>query len=415
MKITSFFLIAVLSSSVFARAHCAEPANTETANSEPAVSVSPADKDAGLYSDGTRAIDESRWPEAVDLFNKVVQQHGQRAEGALYWRAYAENKEGQPATAISTCAALRHTYPKSEWLDECAALEIEIRGHSGQPVQPQAEQDEELKLLALNAIMQQDESHAIPAIRQILDGNSSDKLKERALFVLSQSNSKQAQDLIGQIARGQANPGLRIKAIHMLSIRGKQSVDLLADIYQHSSDDAVKKAILQSYLATGSPDKLVEAARSESNPQLVTTAVQSLGAMGATAQLQTLYKETKSGEVKEHIINSLIAAGTKGAEVLGTIAATERDPELRRRAIRNLGISGGPDLAPKLVSIYQVNNEPDTKKAAVEALFLAGDAHDLITLAKAEKDPALKQRIVQQLGIMRSPEASAYMLEILNK
>jgi HEAT repeat protein len=411
MKATSLFFTAVLISSIFApRTHSAE-----LATSEPVTSVSATDKDAALYYDVTRAINEGRWSDAIALFNKVVQQHGQRAEGALYWRAYAENKEGQPARAISTCAELRHIDSKSEWLDECGALEIEIRGHSAQPVQPQAEQDEDLKLLALNAIMQQDEARAIPAIQQILNGNGSDKLKERALFVLSQSNSKQAQDLIGQIARGQSNPALQVKAIHMLSIRGKQSVELLGDIYRHSSNDAVKKAILQSYLVTGSPDKLVEAARNESDPQLVKTAMQSLGAMGATTQLQAFYNETKSSEAKEHIINSLIAAGPKGAAVLGTIAATEQDPDLRRRAIRNLGISGGPDLAPKLVSTYQNNNDPDTKKAAVEALFLAGDAHDLVTLAKAEKDSALKQKIVQQLSIMHNQEATAYMVEILNK
>ncbi|HEY6618800.1 MAG TPA: HEAT repeat domain-containing protein [Steroidobacteraceae bacterium] len=411
MKTTSFFLIAVLTSCIFAPGvHAVEAVKSESASS-----ASTADKDASLYSEGTRAINEGRWSDAVDLFNKIVQQHGQRAEGALYWRAYAENKEGQPARAISTCSALGHAHPMSEWLDECGALEIEIRGHSAQPVQPQAEQDEDLKLLALNAIMQQDEARAIPAIQQILNGSSSDKLKERALFVLSQSNSKQAQDLIGQIARGGSNPALQVKAIHMLSIRGKQSVDLLADIYRRSSDDAVKKAILQSYLITGSPDKLVEAARSESDPQLIKAAAQSLAAMGATAQLQALYKESKNAEVKEQIINSLIAAGPKGAEVLGTIAATEQDPDLRRRAIRNLGISGGPNLAPKLISTYQNNNDADTKKAAVEALFLAGDAHDLVTLAKGEKDSALKQKIVQQLSMMHNPEATAYMVEILNK
>jgi HEAT repeat protein len=409
MKATSIFLTAVLASTVFApRAFSAELVKPELI-----VYESPADKDATLYDDGTRAINEGRWSDAIDLFNKVVQQHGPRAEGALYWRAYAENKEGQPARALSTCAELRRTYPKSKWLDECGALEIEIRGHSGQPVSPQAEQDEDLKLLALSAIMQQDESHAIPAIQQILNGSGADRLKERALFVLSQSNSKQAQDLIGQIARGQSNPALQIKAIHMLSIRGKQSVDLLADIYQHSSNDAAKKAILQSYLVTGSPDKLVEAARNESNPQLAKTAVQSLGAMGATTQLQALYNETRSREVKEHIINSLIAAGHKGAEVLATIATTEQDPDLRRKAIRNLGIAGGPDIAPKLVATYQNNTDPETRKAAVEALFLAGDAHDLVTLAKSEKDPALKQTIVSRLSIMHNPEATAYMLEIL--
>jgi HEAT repeat protein len=410
MKITSIFLIAVLAS-----AAPSVPAS-EVAQPTPVADEAAAQaKDSSLYADGTKAIDEGRWSDAADLFSKAAQQGGDRAEGALYWKAYAENKEGQPARALESCAQLRRTHPKSNWIDECAALEIEIRGKSGHPVEPQAEQDEDLKLLALNAIMQQDESRAIPAIQQILNGNSSDKLKERALFVLAQSDSKQAQDLIGQIARGQSNPALQVKAIRMLSIRGKQSVDLLADIYQHSTNDAVKRAILQSYLVTGSPDKLVEAARNESNPQLTRTAIQTLGAMGATTQLQTLYNETKSQEIKANIISGLIAAGPKGAEVLGSIAITEQDPDLRRKAIRNLGIAGGSASAPKLVATYQSNVDPETKKAAVEALFLANDAHDLVTLAKAEKDPALKQKIVQQLSIMQNPEATAYMLELLNK
>jgi len=407
MKITSIFLTAVLASSaplVFA----AEISQPTLVTDEAAQA-----KDNSLYADGTKAIDEGRWSDAVDLFSKAAQQGGDRAEGALYWKAYAENKEGQPARALETCAQLRRTHPKSNWLDECSALEIEIRGKSGHPVQPQAEQDEDLKLLALNAIMQQDESRAMPAIQQILNGNSSDKLKEKALFVLSQSNSKQAQDLIGQIARGQSNPALQVRAIRMLSIRGNQSADLLADIYQHSTNEAVKKAILQSYLVSGSPDKLVEAAHNESNPELAKTAVHTLGAMGATTQLQTLYNETKNHEIKADIISGLIAAGPKGAEVLGSIATTEQDPDLRRRAIRNLGISGGQASAPKLVATYQNNADPETKKAAVEALFLANDAHDLVTLAKAEKDPALKQKIVQQLSIMHDQEATAYMLELL--
>jgi HEAT repeat protein len=407
MKITSIFFAAVIASAapvVFA-AEIAQPA--------PIADDAAQAKDSSLYADGTKAIDDGRWSDAVDLFTKAAQQGGDRAEGALYWKAYAENKEGQSARALDTCAQLRRTHPKSNWLDECSALEIEIRGKSGHPVQPQAEQDEDLKLLALNAIMQQDEARAMPAIQQILNGNSSDKLKERALFVLSQSDSKQAQDLIGQIARGQSNPALQIKAIRMLSIRGNQSVDLLADIYKHTTNEAVKKAILQSYLVSGNPDKLVEAARNESNPQLVRTAVQTLGAMGATTQLQTLYNETKSHEMKGDIISGLIPAGPKGAEVLGSIATTEQDPDLRRKAVRNLGIAGGSASAPKLVATYQNTSDPETKKAAVEALFLANDAHDLVTLAKAEKDPALKQKIVQQLSIMHDQEATAYMLELL--
>ena len=372
-------------------------------------------KETSLYDAGTKAINESRWSDAESLFSKVADLRGQYAEGALYWKAYAQNKEGQTARALETCARLRRAYAHSKWLDECGALEIEIRSKTGHPADPQAEQDDELKIYALNALMQQDEARALPIIQRLLTGNSSDRVKEKALFVLSQSNSKEAQNLLGQIARGQSNPELQIKAIRMLSMRGKQSNDTLADIYQHTSDPNVKKAILQSYLVSGSPDKLLEAARTEKDPQLVHTAVQQLGVMGATSDLLDLYRNTSSAETKSSIIGALIPAGKKGAEALGTIATSEQNPDLRRKAIRNLGIAGGASAAPAIVSTYQKSSDLETKKAAADALFLSGDAHDLVALAKAEKDSEAKAAIVSKLSLMRNKEATDYMLEILNK
>jgi HEAT repeat protein len=372
--------------------------------------------EASLYADGTRAVDESRWPDAVGLFDRVAQMHGEHAEGALYWKAYAENKEGQPANALSTCGELRKTYPKSRWLEECGALEIEIRGKSGHPMSPQAETDENLKLLALNALMEQDQAQAVPILEKILSGNQSDELKSRALFVLAQSHSPQADALISKIARGQSGPALQIKAIRMLATaQGKHADDTLASIYQHSSDVEVKRVILQSYLITGDPSKLLEAARQETNPELVKTAVHTLGAMSAGQDLLTLYRGTNNAQTKADIINALIPAGQNGVSPLTEIAQSEQDPELRRKAIRNLGIAGGTSVAPALVATYQKNTDEETKRAAAQALFLANDAQDLVTLARGEKDLEMKKYLVQQLSLMHSQEATKYMLEILNK
>jgi hypothetical protein len=57
----------------------------------------------------------------------------------------------------------------------------------------------------------------------------------------------------------------------------------------------------------------------------------------------------------------------------------------------------------------------ETKRAAAQALFLANDAPDLVTLARNEKDLEMKQYLVQQLSLMHNEEATKYMLEILNK
>jgi hypothetical protein len=177
----------------------------------------------------------------------------------------------------------------------------------------------------------------------------------------------------------------------------------------------VKRVVLQSYIITGDSARLLAVARQETNPELVRTAVHTLGALGAGSDLLTLYRASNSAETKADIINSFIASGHNGVDPLNEIAASEQNPELRRKAIRNLGIAGGMSAAPTLVAVYEKNSDEETKKAAAQALFLANDAHDLVTLARGEKDMEMKQYLVQQLSLMHSKEATDYMLEILNK
>jgi hypothetical protein len=196
---------------------------------------------------------------------------------------------------------------------------------------------------------------------------------------------------------------------------GKQGAETLSNIYRQTTNDEVKNTILHSYLIIGTPDPLVEAARHESNPQLIRTAVHTLGAMGAVPQLLSLYHDSANPEIKAEIINGLIPAGKKGGDALGSIADSEQDPELRRKAIRNLGVACGMAAAPTLVAIYKKDPNPETRKAVAQALFNADDAHDLVELARVEKDPAVKQSLVRQLSVMHNKEATDYMLEILNK
>jgi HEAT repeat protein len=372
--------------------------------------------EASLYADGTRAVNESRWQDAVGLFDRVVKMRGEHAEGALYWKAYAENKEGQQANALSTCGELRKLYPKSRWIEECGALEIEIRGKSGDPMSPQGVPDENLKLLAVNALMEQDPAKAVPILEKILTGNQSEELKKRALFVLAQSHSAQAEAVISKVAQGQSGPELQVHAIHMIAAaQGKNANETLGNLYKQTSDVRVKKAILQSYLITGDSARVLEAAKQETNPELVRTAIHTLGPMGAVQDLQELYRATNNAQTKADIINALIASGHNGVAALSEIAQSEQDADLRSKAIRNLGVAGGMSVAPALVTTYQKSPDENTKRAAAQALFLANDAHDLITLARAEKDMNMKQYLVQQLSLMRDQEATDYMMEILNK
>ena len=55
---------------------------------------------------------------------------------------------------MAAIAELRKSYAGSRWLDDAKALELELKQASGQSVSPEAESDEELKLMAINGLMQ---------------------------------------------------------------------------------------------------------------------------------------------------------------------------------------------------------------------------------------------------------------------
>src|ERR1700679_3257614 len=103
-----------------------------------------------LFTSGTKAIDQGRWADAVKIFSDVADQHGEHADGALYWKADAENKLGLTKPAEDSCAALRSSFPKSRWIEDCGALLVEIHAKSGKPIQIDPAQSDDVKLLALN-------------------------------------------------------------------------------------------------------------------------------------------------------------------------------------------------------------------------------------------------------------------------
>jgi hypothetical protein len=367
-----------------------------------------------LYERGTQALDERRWERAEELFDDVVKLKGRRADAALYWKAYAQNKLGQRGEALATIAALRNGYSRSRWLNEAGALEVEIRQASGQSVSPDKAADEELKLIAINSLLHTDAEKALPMLEKFLQGNQPAKLKEKALFVLSQSGSPRAREIVAGIARGSSNPELQMEALKYLGLfGGRESRQLLSEIYASPASLEVKKAILRSFMVGGERDRLLTAAKGETVPELRREAIRQLGVMGAQVELWQLYQSESAVENKKEIIRSMFVSGN--ADRLLELARTERDPSLRRTAIRNLGLMGSSRTGEALVSLYASEKEPEIKKEIIQAFFLQNNAKALVDIARKESDPEMKKHAVQKLSLMNSKEGTEYLMEILNK
>ncbi len=230
------------------------------------------------YEEGTRALDRSKWEDAARLFTQEANRKGPRADAALYWKAYAESKLGHRDAALATLANLRHDYAASRWLNDAQALEVEVKQQTGTPVSPDAEQSDELKMLALNGLLHNDPDQALPLIEKLLHTSTSRKLKGQALFVLSQSKSPKAAQILHDAANGAFNPDIQIEAIHMYGI-GRGNGDELVKIYAGSTDARVKGAVTDALFIQHNAKALIDLARKESHPELKKQLVEKLSVM----------------------------------------------------------------------------------------------------------------------------------------
>ena len=320
------------------------------------------DPDA-LYDQARQAIENSQFDLAIQDLNRLladklskVNEKVSKADAAMYWKAYSQAKLDASKEALQTIQEMKAQFATSPWVKDANALAVEIQQAVGQPVSAELQNDEELKLLALRGVMQAEPDKGVPIIEKMLAGSASPRVRDRALFVLSQSRAPRARDVMLNTAKNNANPDLQRTAIRYLGMMGgADGRDALSGIYRSATDPSVKRAILQSYFMSGNLEQTVE------------------------------------------------------------VAKTEKDPELQRAAIRNLGMMNrnGSAAGDALVSIYKSDAPPENRRLVINSLFMLRNAKALVDLARAEKDPSLKKDIVSKLSVMKAPEATDYMLELL--
>jgi HEAT repeats len=340
-----------------------------------------------LYRSGQKALDERRWNEAASIFGKVAERGGSDADAGLYWRAYAQHKAGRSSESLATIRRLASTYPKSAWLDDARALEVEVRGDQGVLVQPSAEEDEDLKLYALGGLMDNHPEKALPLVRQYLRGKHSLENKEKALFLLTQSDLPEARQALLEIVRGTAHPELRMQAIEYLGSVAEDDpsvLPVLDELYHSSQDRRIREVVIEAYGNAELVAKLRSLLQSETDPKARRMILRALGNAGD--------------------VDSLIAA-----------ARGEKDPEARIEAIHSLGDEESAKATEALRSLYTGGADRKIRMAVIDAFSNQENAKALIELFRAEKDRELRREIIQRLADMDTPEAQAFIDKIFDQ
>ena len=267
------------------------------------------------YTVGQHAMDEHRWPDAITAFDKVINAKGERrVDAALYWKAYSLNKLGNTSLAMATCKQLRAQFANSSWNKDCDTIAVNVqvdaqvngdkdkdkdkvkvrtdrvqpyvyiaradRGEDGVP----RGSDEDLKLIALSAVLRRDPASAIPLLRGILSGNDPINVKKHALFVLAQAKTPEADAILRDAALGKLDPQLQSQAIQTMAVfQGSKANDTLAEVYRTTTDPKIKKSIINAMFITKDAPRMVEMAKNEKDLELKRELVQQLALMNDPA------------------------------------------------------------------------------------------------------------------------------------
>ena len=242
-------------------------------------------------------MNDGRWADAVREFDRTIAAKGGHTDAALYWKAYSLRKMSRSTDAATACDMLRAQYPASTWNKDCATLSLDVHvdvnaGELNMPMftwmpadaSAARGSDADLKLLALNSLMNHDPSRAIPIARGLLAGNQSMSVKKHVIFVLAQSRSPEAASILHDAVTGKMDPELQGQAIQMMGIfQGKRANDTLAEVYRTTSDVRVKKAVISAFFVSQDAPRLVDLARGEKDMELKRSIVSQLALMNDKA------------------------------------------------------------------------------------------------------------------------------------
>ncbi len=369
------------------------------------------------YSAGKDLMLRRQYEQAIVRFDKVIAKKEAKADGAFYYKAYSQYKLGKSEDALATIAALRKEHPQSPYLQDAKVLESDAR-RGGKTINPADVDDDDLKLLALQGLLRTNPDVAVSGAKTLLTTTNSLKVKRQALYVLAQATQPDAYQTLLSYAKGGGNPDLQLEAISYLAAnRNKQTTpNDLMNIYQQTQDTEVKLAIISALRSSGNQTALTQIVTSGNTPiPIRTSALNGLTGILSPTDLWTLYEKETNKDLKMQMVG---AFGSMGAlDQLGRIVKSEKDPEIRRRALRSLGNMKTEKTGQILVDLYAGEQDVDAKKSIIASLGNQGNVDGLISIARKESNLTFTTEIVRKLSEMapRNKAAADYLMEIIKK
>ena len=419
----------------------------------PPASRNPREPGDSLYRLARRAMADENYRRAAQLFAELVDRYPRSdyAGDALYYRAYSLYQLGGQRDlhdAIDAIELQARDYADASTREDAKTLRTRIesaqarRGDAGaaQRVAEKATQlgaergcpdeDDDMRIAALQGLMQMDAESALPILKQVLAkrGSCTESLRKHAVFIVSQKRSDEATELLLQVARSDPSSEVKAEAIQWLGqSRSQRAVTALDSIASSSTDDEIlDKAI---FALSQTHDERSDAAlrRIASDDRKSAHArTQAIFWFGQTHRdaddmrfLRELFSRSRSEEIQGSIIQAMSQART--AEAMRWLIDLARDKsiaiEARKNALFWAGQSGA-DLR-QLIGLYDEmkgQSEIQNQLVFVFSQRRDRDAIDkLMDIASNDPDRDLRKQAIFWLGQSHDPRVQKFLLDLINR
>jgi len=418
-----------------------------------------------LWRAAGRALNRGDYAGAARLYDEVSRRYPStaRAGDAQYWGAFALYKTAdatQLRLARTMLETQRNQYPRARTLRAAPALLARIQTalaqqgdeaaarwlaeHARGPARGQApkradapsrapqagcardDDEDDLRMAALNGLLQMDAASAVPILRKVLARRDpcSAALRRKALFLISQKRTEETEEILLDAARNDPDPEVRQQGVFWLSqVPTERAVTMLDSILRTTQDQELQEKAVFALAQHGSPHagELLRAyaERADAPTEVRAKAIFWLGQRHSAdnaAYLRALYGRLTDQDLKEKVIFSLSqVGGADNAKWLMDLAVNEREaPELRKKALFWAG-QGGAAIG-ELVGLYDRMQNEEMKQQLIFVYAQRSEpaaVDKLIAIAKAEPNHELRKRAIFWLGQSHDPRAAQVLLEII--
>ena len=411
-----------------------------------------------LYQQARAALNRGDNRQAARLFDRIVEEEpeSEYAPDALYWKAFALYRVGGNDALRDALSALdeqRERYPDAATRGDADALAVRIRGALAQGGDADAaqrlyevageaesgyeveagdcpEEESDVRVAALNALMQMDAERALPTLEKVLARRDpcSETLRRKAVFIVADGESPRATDILLEVARTDPDPEVRGQAVFWLSeVDDERAVDALEQILMESQDNELREKalfalsendseragqILRRYaLDASQPDEVREKA-------LFWYAESQSG--GDVAFLRELFNRVESESLKEKVLFAASETDDpESVEWLMEVATDGSQPiEIRKNALFWAGESDMPTVESRLLRLYDEMTEFDLKDQLLfvySELDTPASIEKLFDIARSETDPELQKKALFWLGESDDPRVAQFLEELINQ